>query len=67
MAPTFVMPDSFTRQRAAALADIADALDAARCSARLAGRETEDFLVRELLLTVVEQIGRAAGIARRLV
>jgi hypothetical protein len=66
VAPTFVMPDPLTRQRAAALADIADALDAARCSARLAGLETEDFLVRELLLTVVEQLGRAAGIVRRL-
>lgn len=61
------MPDSLKRQRAVALADLADALAAARCSARLAGLETEDFLVRELLLTVVEQIGRAAGIVRRLV
>jgi hypothetical protein len=65
--PTFVMPDAHARQRAAALADIADALDAARCSARLAGLETEELLVRELLLTVIHQIGRAAGMVRRLV
>lgn len=61
------MPDSSARRRAAVLADMADALDAARCAARLAGLETQDFVVRELLLTVIEQIGRAAGVVRRLV
>lgn len=60
------MPDSTTRRRAAVLADVAHALEAARCAARLAGLESEDFVVRELLLTVIEQLGRAAGIVRRL-
>ncbi|HKW40813.1 MAG TPA: hypothetical protein VJN39_06155 [Gemmatimonadales bacterium] len=67
MTPLFAMPDSAQRRRAAALADIIDALDAARCSARLARLETQDFLLRELLLAVVEQLGRAAGIVRRVV
>lgn len=62
-----VMPDPATRRRSAALGEVVDALCAARCSARLAGLETRDFLVRELLLTVIEQIDRAATIARRLV
>ena len=66
MTPLFAMPDAATRRRAAALAELADALEAARCSARLAGVESEDFLVRELLLAVIEQLGRAAGIVRRL-
>lgn len=60
------MPDAARRRRAAALADLADALDAARCAARLAGLETRDFLVRELLLAVIEQLGGAAVIVRRL-
>jgi hypothetical protein len=63
--PTFVMPDPATQRRVAALAEIADALGAARCSARLAGLETRDFLVRELLLTVIDQIDQAAAVARR--
>ncbi len=61
------MPDPATRRRSAALGVVADALCAARCSARLAGLETGDFLVRELLLTVIDQIDRAAAITRRLV
>ncbi len=65
MTPTFVMPDPATQRRVAALAEIADALGAARCSARLAGLETRDFLVRELLLTVIDQIDQAAAVARR--
>ena len=67
MTPRFAMPLAARRQRAATLADIAEALDGARCSARLAGLETEEFLVRELLLAVIEQLGRAAGLVRRLV
>ncbi len=59
------MPDPATQRRVAALAEIADALGAARCSARLAGLETRDFLVRELLLTVIDQIDQAAAVARR--
>ncbi len=65
--PTFVMPDPATRRRSAALSEVADALGAARCSARLAGLESGDFLVRELLLTVIDQLDRAAAIARRVV
>jgi hypothetical protein len=65
--PRFAMPPAAQRRRVATLADIADALDGARCSARLAGLETEDILVRELLLAVIEQLGRAAGLVRRLV
>jgi hypothetical protein len=61
------MPPAAQRRRVATLADIADALDGARCSARLAGLETEDALVRELLLAVIEQLGRAAALVRRLV
>jgi hypothetical protein len=64
--PTFVMPDPTTRRRVAALAEIADALCCARCSARLAGLETREYLVRELLLAVIEQVDHAAAIARRL-
>jgi hypothetical protein len=65
--PTFAMPDPTTRRRAAALADIADALSAARCATRLAGLQTTDFVVRELLLAVIEQLDRAVAVARRLV
>ncbi|PYO98853.1 MAG: hypothetical protein DMD61_08805 [Gemmatimonadetes bacterium] len=60
------MPDPLTRRRLAALADVNNALCAARCSAQLAGLETGEFLVRELLLTVIVQIDRAAVMARRL-
>ena len=59
--PTYRMPDPATRRRAATLAEIADALGAARCSAALAGLETRDFLVRELVLTLIQQIDRAAA------
>ncbi|HXF94886.1 MAG TPA: hypothetical protein VNI61_02170 [Gemmatimonadales bacterium] len=52
--------------RAAAVREIDDALSAARCSAELAGRETDDFVVRELLLTVIRQIDRAVEHVRRL-
>ena len=61
------MPDPATRRRLAALADVNNALCAARCSAQLAGLESGEFIVRELLLTVIEQIDRAAVMARRLV
>jgi len=60
------MPDPLTRRRLAALADVNNALCAARCSAQLAGLETGEFLVRELLLTVIDQIDRAAVMAQRL-
>ena len=67
MAPTFTMPDPPTRRHLAALAEINNALCAARCSAQLAGLETGEFVVRELLLAVIDQIDRAAVIVRRLV
>jgi hypothetical protein len=50
----------------ATVAEISDALHAARCAAELAGLETEEFVVRELLLTVVQQIDRATSAVRRL-
>ena len=67
MVPTFTMPDPVTRRRLAALADLNNALGGARCAAQLAGLETGEFLVRELLLRVIDQIDRAAVVARRLV
>ena len=66
MAPTYRMPDPQRRCDEATTAEIHDALSAARCSAELAGAETEEFIVRELLLTVIQQIDRAAAAARRL-
>jgi hypothetical protein len=50
----------------ATVAEISDALDAARCAAELAGMETEEFVIRELLLAVVQQIDRATSAVRRL-
>ena len=64
--PSYRMSDEQTRCRTAALGELTDALRAARCSAQLAGMETDEFVVRELLLTVIEQIDRAARRARRL-
>ena len=61
------MPDPVTRRRLAALADVNNALGGARCAAQLAGLEASEFLVRELLLLVIDQIDRAAVMARRLV
>jgi hypothetical protein len=66
MTPTFRMPDAAMRRRAATLAEIADALCGARCSARLAGLESGEFVVRELLLAVIQQIDRAAAAVHRL-
>lgn len=64
--PTYKMPDEDARRRQAAFAEVNDALCAARCAAQLAGLESEAFVVRELLLTVIQQIDRAAVVARRL-
>jgi len=55
------MPDAATRRRDADIAEVAHALAAARCAARLAGIGTGEFVVRELLLTVIHQIDRAAA------
>jgi hypothetical protein len=64
--PTYRMPDAETAWRRAVLNDVMNALCVARCSAQLAGYETQEFVVRELLLTVIQQIDRAATAARRL-
>jgi hypothetical protein len=66
MAPTYRMPSSPRRRDEATVAEVRDALCAARCSAELAGTQTEEFVVRELLLTVIQQLDRAAAAARRL-
>jgi nitrogen-specific signal transduction histidine kinase len=60
------MPDPTARQRQATVGEINNALCAARCAAQLAGMETQEFVVRELLLTTLEQIDRAAEAIRRL-
>jgi len=66
MSPTYRMPDPVTRRREAGIADVGRTLAAARCAARLAGLRTGEFVVRELLITVIQQIDRAAEAARRL-
>ena len=66
MMPTYRMPDAAALSRAATIAEINDALCGARCSAHLAGLEREEFVIRELLLTVIQQIDRAAAAVRRL-
>jgi hypothetical protein len=60
------MPDPETAWRRSVLNDVVNALCVARCSAQLAGYETHEFVVRELLLTVLQQIDRAAAVLRRL-
>ncbi|HYL54741.1 MAG TPA: hypothetical protein VEU73_04090 [Gemmatimonadales bacterium] len=67
MAPRFTMPDPVTQRRRAVLADVNNALCAARCSAQLAGLESGEFLTRELLLAVIDQIDRVAVMVRRLI
>ena len=59
MSPTYRMLDAATRRREAELAEVARALAAARCAARLAGLGTDEFVVRELLLGVIDEINRA--------
>ena len=66
MSPTYRMLEAAVRRREAEVAEVAGALAAARCAARLAGLGTSEFVVRELLLTVIQQIDRAAEAARRL-
>lgn len=67
MTPTHKMPDDATARRQAAILEVNNALCIARCSAQLAGMETREFVVRELLLTVLQQVDRAAAAVRRLV
>ncbi len=66
MAPLHQMPDPEAAWRRALLNEVMNALCVARCSAQLAGYETQDFVVRELLLTAIQQIDRAATVLRRL-
>jgi len=61
------MPDAATRRRDADIAEVAHALAAARCAARLAGLGTGEFVVRELLLSVIREINRAEAAVARLV
>ncbi len=65
MTPIVQMPDPERQRHLAAMAEVANALGVARCSAQLAGMETEDFVVRELLLTVIQHIDRAAEVIQR--
>jgi len=53
------MLDATARRREADIAEVAHALAAARCAARLAGLGTGEVVVRELLLEVVDEINRA--------
>ena len=53
------MLDATARRREADIAEVAHALAAARCAARLAGLGTREFVVRELLLGVIDEINRA--------
>ena len=66
VSPTVTMPHGPDRLRQAAMAELSNALCAARCAAQLAGMESGDFGVKELLLTTLAQIDRAAVVARRL-
>ncbi len=53
------MLDATARRREADIAEVAHALAAARCAARLAGLGTGECVVRELLLGVIDEINRA--------
>jgi hypothetical protein len=66
MTPQHRMPDPETAWRRAVHNEVINALCVARCSAQLAGYETQEFLVRELMLTAIQQIDRAAAALRRL-
>jgi len=66
VSPTYRMPDPVTRDREAAIAAVRDALAAARCAARLAGLVSDELVVRELLLDVIDQTDRAERSLARL-
>ena len=61
------MLDAIARRREAEIAEEAHALAAARYAARLAGLATSEFVVRELLLSVIHEINRAEAAVVRLV
>ncbi len=67
MSPTYRMLRAATRRREAEIAEVAHALAAARCAARLAGLGTGEFVVRELLLGVIDEINRAERALTRLI
>ena len=46
MTPAYRMPDPETAWRRAVLNEVVNALCVARCSAQLAGYETQEFVVR---------------------
>jgi hypothetical protein len=62
--PNYRMPEH--PERTATVVQLRNALSAARCSVELAGMETGDFVVRELLLAAIREIDRVAALARRL-
>jgi hypothetical protein len=53
------MSDPVTRRREVAIEEFRAALAAARCAARLAALATREIVVRELLLSVLDQSARA--------
>jgi hypothetical protein len=53
------MLEAAARRREAGIAVVARALAAARCATRLAGLGTDEFVVREILLGVIDEITRA--------
>lgn len=66
MTPAYRLPEPDAAWRRAVLNEVMNALCVARCSVQLAGYETEEFVVRELLGAALQQIDRAAAAARRL-
>lgn len=66
MTPLQRMPDPAIAWRRAVLNDVLNALCVARCSAQLAGYETQELVVRELLQSAIREIDRAAAAARRM-
>jgi hypothetical protein len=67
VSPTYRMPDPVTRRREAAIAEVRDALAAARCAARLGALVTGELVVWELLCRAIDQIDRAERAVARVV
>lgn len=65
--PTYTLPAPADRRHAATIAAARGAVQAARCAVELAGLESHEFVVRELLLTALAQLGQASSALRRLV
>jgi hypothetical protein len=65
VSPTYRMPDPVTRRREATIAEVRDALAAARCAARMGTFLTRDLVVWELVCRAIDQIDRAdRGVVR---